>query len=100
MVGYLAQRLATGFVTLFGVALIVFLVMRVVPDRLAVHPRPRLLLSLERAAVLAAYMDGSAGQPVAAHLALSCGRTAAACADRAHDAVDHARGARRRLHPH
>jgi peptide/nickel transport system permease protein len=36
MVGYLAQRLATGFVTLFGVALIVFLVMRVIPGDAAV----------------------------------------------------------------
>src|SRR5262249_12827525 len=36
MFGYLAQRIATGFVTLFGVALIVFLVMRVIPGDAAV----------------------------------------------------------------
>jgi peptide/nickel transport system permease protein len=36
MFGYLAQRIATGFVTLFGVVLIVFLVMRVIPGDAAV----------------------------------------------------------------
>jgi peptide/nickel transport system permease protein len=36
MFRYLLQRLATGFVTLFGVALIVFLIMRVIPGDAAV----------------------------------------------------------------
>jgi peptide/nickel transport system permease protein len=36
MLRYLIQRLATGFVTLFGVALIVFLIMRVIPGDAAV----------------------------------------------------------------
>lgn len=36
MIGYIIQRLATGFVTLFGVALIVFLIMRVIPGDAAV----------------------------------------------------------------
>lgn len=36
MFWYLAQRMATGFVTLFGVVLIVFLVMRVIPGDAAV----------------------------------------------------------------
>lgn len=36
MIGYLIQRLTTGFVTLFGVALIVFLIMRVIPGDAAV----------------------------------------------------------------
>ncbi|MBM3526882.1 MAG: ABC transporter permease [Alphaproteobacteria bacterium] len=36
MARYLLQRLATGFVTLFGVALIVFLIMRVIPGDAAV----------------------------------------------------------------
>ena len=36
MFWYLAQRIATGFVTLFGVVLIVFLVMRVIPGDAAV----------------------------------------------------------------
>ena len=31
MIGYLIQRVATGFVTLFGVAVIVFFVMRIIP---------------------------------------------------------------------
>ncbi len=36
MFGYILQRLATGFVTLFGVASIVFLIMRVIPGDAAV----------------------------------------------------------------
>jgi peptide/nickel transport system permease protein len=36
MTGYIIQRLATGFVTLFGVAVIVFLIMRVLPGDAAV----------------------------------------------------------------
>lgn len=36
MIAYIAQRLMTGFVTLFGVAAIVFLVMRVIPGDAAV----------------------------------------------------------------
>ncbi len=36
MLGYIIQRLATGVVTLFGVALIVFLIMRVIPGDAAV----------------------------------------------------------------
>ena len=36
MLGYIIQRLATGVVTLFGVALIVFLIMRIIPGDAAV----------------------------------------------------------------